>query len=33
MIVHTDPDWSAWDLPRLQALQLSARQTLVGLAS
>ncbi|WOI75555.1 hypothetical protein R1K95_31045 [Pseudomonas aeruginosa] len=32
MIVHTDPDWSAWDLPRLQASQFSARQTLIGIA-
>ena len=30
MIEHTDPGWSA--CPRLQALQLSARQTLVGIA-
>lgn len=32
MIERTDQDWTAWDLPELQALQLSARQTLVDIA-
>lgn len=32
MIMRTDQDWAASDLPELQALQLSARQTLVGIA-
>jgi hypothetical protein len=32
MIARTDQDWAASGLPELQALQLSARQTLVGIA-
>ena len=32
MIVRNDQDWAAWDFANLQALQLSTRQTLLGIA-
>jgi hypothetical protein len=32
MIVRTDSDWTTWNHVELQALQLSARQTLVDIA-